>query len=239
MPAHANCDLANFVDGEWLDADGREDEEVVNPATGETLAVLPHASEADLERATAAAARMLPQWHSAPAFERSKVLRKAADLLRERVERIATSMTLEQGKTIAESRMEILASADVIDWSAEGARRTCGRVIPERHSRLDDRTSGNGRRYPDRRCNGPLPGKSSLRTSVPRVHCRSGQAICFPSPRAPVSDRPFNGGQDLGTTDTETDPATIDDAMARQRDPVSIHQEATFFRTDAQGLGTV
>ncbi|MCB1463374.1 MAG: aldehyde dehydrogenase family protein [Nitratireductor sp.] len=159
MPAHANCDLANFVDGEWLDADGREDEEVVNPATGETLAVLPHASEADLERATAAAARMLPQWHSAPAFERSKVLRKAADLLRERVERIATSMTLEQGKTIAESRMEILASADVIDWSAEGARRTCGRVIPERHSRLDDRTSGNGRRYPDRRCNGPLPRK--------------------------------------------------------------------------------
>ena len=66
------------------------------------------------------------------AFERSKIMRKAAKLMRERVEAIAPLLTQEQGKTLAEAKAEILAGADVIDWFAEEARRAYGRVIPPR-----------------------------------------------------------------------------------------------------------
>ncbi len=66
------------------------------------------------------------------AFDRSKVMRKAANLLRERADAIAPLLTMEQGKPLAEAKGEVLAAADIIDWFAEEARRTYGRVIPAR-----------------------------------------------------------------------------------------------------------
>ena len=66
------------------------------------------------------------------AFDRYKVMRKAADILRERADSIARLMTMEQGKPLAEAKGEVLAGADVIDWFAEEARRTYGQVIPAR-----------------------------------------------------------------------------------------------------------
>ncbi|MFD0934685.1 NAD-dependent succinate-semialdehyde dehydrogenase, partial [Methylobacterium trifolii] len=79
-----------------------------------------------------AAARAFPLWRKVSAFDRAKVLRKAADLLRERADAIARIMTLEQGKPLAEARLETLAAADITDWFAEEGKRTYGRVIPPR-----------------------------------------------------------------------------------------------------------
>jgi succinate-semialdehyde dehydrogenase/glutarate-semialdehyde dehydrogenase len=90
------------------------------------------AETADLEEVAAAALRGFAVWRQTSAFERYKIMRRAAQLLRDRVERVASLMTLEQGKPLAEARMEVLAGADTIDWFAEEGRRAYGRVIPAR-----------------------------------------------------------------------------------------------------------
>jgi succinate-semialdehyde dehydrogenase/glutarate-semialdehyde dehydrogenase len=124
--------LQLFIDGNWIDGGGRVTEDVVNPATGEAIGSLPHASHEDIDRAAAAAGRTFRAWKATPAFDRAKVLRKAADLLRERVEAIATRVVLEQGKPIMEARHEVLAAADIFDYTGEEGRRTYGRIIPPR-----------------------------------------------------------------------------------------------------------
>jgi succinate-semialdehyde dehydrogenase/glutarate-semialdehyde dehydrogenase len=124
--------LELFIDGRFLSGEGRVTEPVFDPATARPLADLPHASTADLDAALDAAARAFPAWSATTASERAKVLRRAADLIRARIEAIATVMTLEQGKPIAESRGEIAYAADVIEWYAEEGRRIYGRVVPSR-----------------------------------------------------------------------------------------------------------
>jgi len=124
--------LELFIDGRFLSGEGRVTEPVFDPATARPIADLPHASTADLDEALDAAARAFPAWSATPASERAKVLRRAADLIRARIEAIAAVMTLEQGKPLAESRGEIAYAADVIEWYAEEGRRTYGRVVPSR-----------------------------------------------------------------------------------------------------------
>jgi succinate-semialdehyde dehydrogenase/glutarate-semialdehyde dehydrogenase len=125
-------DLQLYIDGEWLSGGGRKTEDVLNPATGKVLASLPHATKADLDRALAAAAKGFASWRILSAYERSKAMRKAADLVRERADDLARIMTQEQGKPFAEARAEILGSADIIDWMAEEGRRAYGRIVPGR-----------------------------------------------------------------------------------------------------------
>ena len=125
-------DLALFIDGKWLNGAGRKGEDVFNPATGKVLAQLPHASKADLDGALDAATKGFATWKAMPAYDRSKIMRKAADLLRERAEHVARVQTLEQGKVFGESRIEVLTSADIIDWYAEEGRRAYGRIVPGR-----------------------------------------------------------------------------------------------------------
>ena len=125
-------ELALYIDGKWLNGEGRKGEDVINPATGKTLAALPHASIADLDAALAAAERGFALWRATSAYDRAKIMRKAADLLRERHEHVSKVMTQEQGKVFAEARAEVLTSADIIDWYAEEGRRTYGRVVPGR-----------------------------------------------------------------------------------------------------------
>ena len=120
------------IDGEWRPAADGRTLDIVNPATEAVLGSLAHAGTADLDEALAAAARGFEVWRGVSAFDRSKLMRKAAALLRERNEHIAVLMTLEQGKPIAESRQEAFAAADIIDWFAEEARRAYGRVVPAR-----------------------------------------------------------------------------------------------------------
>ncbi len=121
-----------YIDGEWLGPEGRKTGNVVNPATGDTIGTLPHASKADLDRALDAAARGFQSWRKVSPNERAKVLRKAGELIRERADRIATLMTLEEGKTLGESKMEVLSSAEIFEWMAEECRRSYGRLVPPR-----------------------------------------------------------------------------------------------------------
>ena len=125
-------DVLLFIDGQWTKAAAGRSIPVVNPANGEPIGTVAHADKSDLDRALEAADKGFRQWRKIPAFDRSKIMRKAADLLRERADRIAPLLTLEQGKPLAEAKGETLAAADVIDWFAEEARRAYGRVIPAR-----------------------------------------------------------------------------------------------------------
>jgi len=125
-------DLKLYIDGQWLNGEGRKGEDVINPATGKVLGHLPHASKSDLDMALGAAQKGFQVWKNTSAYERGKIMRKAADLLRERVEHVATAQTMEQGKSINESRIEVMTSADIIDWYAEEGRRAYGRIVPGR-----------------------------------------------------------------------------------------------------------
>ena len=121
-----------FIDGHWRDGAAARSLPVVNPATGAVMGQVACAETSDLEEVAAAALRGFAVWRQTSAFERYKIMRRAAQLLRDRVERVASLMTLEQGKPLAEARMEVLAGADTIDWFAEEGRRAYGRVIPAR-----------------------------------------------------------------------------------------------------------
>ncbi|WP_421914819.1 NAD-dependent succinate-semialdehyde dehydrogenase [Mesorhizobium sp.] len=125
-------DVLLHIDGSWRPACAGRTMPVVNPATEAELGTLAHADIADLDEALAATVKGFEAWRRVSPFDRSKLMRKAATILRERNEHIATLMTLEQGKPIAESRMEAFAAADIIDWFAEEARRGYGRIVPAR-----------------------------------------------------------------------------------------------------------
>ncbi len=125
-------DVQLLIDGAWTQAEGGRTLPVVNPATGDVNGTVAHASRGDLDRALAAADKGFRVWRKVSAYDRSKLMRRAADLLRDRADGIARLMTLEQGKPLAEAKGETLAGADVIDWFAEEARRSYGRVIPAR-----------------------------------------------------------------------------------------------------------
>ena len=125
-------DVHLFIDGAWTPSASGKTLEVLNPATGEPLGKLAHAGIADLDRALEAAQKGFNVWRKVSANERSKIMRKAAGILRERTEAIARLMTMEQGKPLAEAKGELGVAADVIEWCAEESRRTYGRVIPAR-----------------------------------------------------------------------------------------------------------
>jgi succinate-semialdehyde dehydrogenase/glutarate-semialdehyde dehydrogenase len=120
------------IDGVWCKGAGGRSQPVLNPATGEAIGSVPHAETSDLDRALAAAEKGFRAWKKVSAFERYKLMRKAADNLRNRADEIATIMTMEQGKPVMEAKMETMAGGDIIDWFAEEARRAYGRVIPAR-----------------------------------------------------------------------------------------------------------
>jgi succinate-semialdehyde dehydrogenase/glutarate-semialdehyde dehydrogenase len=128
-----------FIDGQWrANRDGRTIA-VINPATGEKLGTVAHASIADLDEALAASERGFAVWRKTSAYDRYKTMQKAAQLLRERADAIARIMTQEQGKPLAEARMEVLSGADIIDWLAEEGRRSYGRLVPSRGSDIEQK----------------------------------------------------------------------------------------------------
>nr|WP_295883046.1 NAD-dependent succinate-semialdehyde dehydrogenase [uncultured Devosia sp.] len=121
-----------FIAGQWCDGQDGAWLDVVNPATGSVIGAVAMAGRDDLDRAVRAADDGFRTWRKVSALDRARVLRRAGELLRERVEAIALTMTLEQGKPLAEARLEILSSADILDWFAEEGRRVYGREIPSR-----------------------------------------------------------------------------------------------------------
>jgi succinate-semialdehyde dehydrogenase / glutarate-semialdehyde dehydrogenase len=119
-----------FVDGAWVAADNGATLDVRNPATAHRLGSIPNLGAAEARRAIAAAAAALPAWKARTAKDRATVLRRWFDLIVEHQEDLATLMTAEQGKPLAESKVEILYAASFIEWFAEEAKRLYGDVIP-------------------------------------------------------------------------------------------------------------
>lgn len=125
-------DVQLHIAGEWRDGEGGKRIDVLNPASEEVVGTVAHATIKDLDAALEAAERGFAKWRKVSPYDRSKIMRKAADLLRARADAIAPLMTLEQGKPLDQSKMETLAGADIIEWFAEESRRTYGQVIPAR-----------------------------------------------------------------------------------------------------------
>jgi succinate-semialdehyde dehydrogenase/glutarate-semialdehyde dehydrogenase len=125
-------DVQLMIDNKWGPASGGRTLPILNPATGEPIGKLAHAEIPDLDRALAAAEKGFDVWKKISAYERSKAMRKVADLIRERLDTIATLMVMEQGKPFAEAKGETGMAPDIIDWFAEEGRRAYGRVIPAR-----------------------------------------------------------------------------------------------------------
>jgi succinate-semialdehyde dehydrogenase/glutarate-semialdehyde dehydrogenase len=127
-------DVLLYIDGAWRE--GARSEPYINPANEEVIGRVHHASKTDLEQALAAAEKGFAAWRKVSAFERCKIMRKAADIVRSRIDEIARTLTLEQGKPLAEAKGEPSNGADLIDWFAEEGRRTYGHIIPSRAANI-------------------------------------------------------------------------------------------------------
>jgi succinate-semialdehyde dehydrogenase / glutarate-semialdehyde dehydrogenase len=125
-------DTLLFIDGSWAKSTGQKPIAVLNPATGDQIGSVERASTTDLDRALVAANRGFKVWSRTSAFERYKIMRAAAEKLRQRSDAVARIMTLEEGKPLAQAMRETLSGADIIDWCAEEGRRAYGRIVPAR-----------------------------------------------------------------------------------------------------------
>lgn len=135
MPNYPELKL--YIGGEWRKRPGAP---VLNPHDESVLGDVPHAARADLDDALAAAEQGFKIWSRTSPAKRADLIFLATKLVRERVEEMAVAMTLEQGKPIAQSRLEILRGCEIIEWDAQEGRRVYGRIIPAepgmRHSVL-------------------------------------------------------------------------------------------------------
>ncbi len=125
-------ELGLFIDGRWRATAPKGTLDVLNPASEEPIGSLPHAGTDEINAALSAAERGLRAWASTSPFERERVLREAARLLRERTQVVAKAMTLEQGKPPRESYREVSRCAETFEWYAGAACRIAGRNHPQR-----------------------------------------------------------------------------------------------------------
>jgi succinate-semialdehyde dehydrogenase/glutarate-semialdehyde dehydrogenase len=127
-----------YINGRWVNADDGRIDTIRNPANGEVLGTVPHAGRAETRRAIDAARNAFPAWSARSGKERSAVLRRFYDLVVAHREDLATLITLEEGKPIAEARSEIDYAAGFIEWNAEEAKRVYGDTIsaPTRDRRI-------------------------------------------------------------------------------------------------------
>jgi succinate-semialdehyde dehydrogenase/glutarate-semialdehyde dehydrogenase len=128
-----------FIDGRWCDADSGRTLAVTNPADEATITEVAYGGRAEAERAVDAAAKAMPAWRALSVMDRARILKRAAELIRQRADVLARTMTTEQGKPLPEARTEILHTADTFEWFAEEAKRAYGRTIPQ--------WAGNRRHY--------------------------------------------------------------------------------------------
>jgi succinate-semialdehyde dehydrogenase/glutarate-semialdehyde dehydrogenase len=120
-----------YIDGNWVDSSSGKKIAVENPATEETIAEVSAGGREDCRKAIASAAEAMKSWMKLTPYDRAKVLKKTADLMRERADNLARTMTMEQGKPVPEAKAEVLHSADTFEWFAEEGKRAYGQVIPQ------------------------------------------------------------------------------------------------------------
>ncbi|AIM03676.1 NAD-dependent succinate-semialdehyde dehydrogenase [Sinorhizobium meliloti] len=127
--------LGMLIDGRWT-YEAKRSSDVVDPATGQTIARLPFATDGEIAEAIASSQRAFENWKDRSPLDRGQILRRFADLARKHADEIARNMTRDQGKPLAEAIGELRFAADHADWHAEEARRIYGRVIPARDPRV-------------------------------------------------------------------------------------------------------
>jgi len=135
MAIVAGHDEQLLVGGEWVDAGGGKRFDVTNPANGEVVGSVPDAGEEDVRAAIDAASAAFEPWKGLAAIERARILRRSADLIRERKDEIAAVMTAEQGKPLAEAAGEVEYAASFFEWFSGEAERLYGTVVPAQNPR--------------------------------------------------------------------------------------------------------
>lgn len=119
-----------YIDGQWVDGQGGQTLAVINPADESVIAEVAYGGRAQAETAIDAAVKAMPDWRARTAYDRAKVLKATAEAVRARADRMARTLTMEQGKPLPEAKAEVLSVADTFEWFAEEAKRSYGRVIP-------------------------------------------------------------------------------------------------------------
>jgi succinate-semialdehyde dehydrogenase/glutarate-semialdehyde dehydrogenase len=123
--------LGNFINGQWSN-NTKEKIDVINPFNEEVLGQIPVSTKEDLDQALDAAKKSFQLWKRTSPWERSKIIKKIADLIRERADDIAKTMTLETGKPLVEAKGETMGSAEQFDWYSEETKRIYGQIIEPR-----------------------------------------------------------------------------------------------------------
>jgi succinate-semialdehyde dehydrogenase len=123
-----------YIDGAWVDAAKGGTWDLINPATEKVITTLPYGDAADANAAIEAASKAFPAWAGMTPYERGKILRDAAEIMRGRLDDLARTSTIECGKPVAEARTEWVVAADLFEWFSEEGKRAYGRVIPSRHA---------------------------------------------------------------------------------------------------------
>lgn len=123
-----------YIAGEWVNADSGNTVDVSNPANNEIIGTVPDMGAVETKRAIESANKAWPSWRAKTASERSTVLEKWFELIIQNQQDLATIMTLEQGKTLAESTGEVAYGASFIKWFAEESKRIYGDTIPSKNS---------------------------------------------------------------------------------------------------------
>ncbi|UTW11966.1 NAD-dependent succinate-semialdehyde dehydrogenase [Marinobacterium rhizophilum] len=121
-----------YISGEWVESSNKATQEIINPSNEKCIGLLAIATPEDMERALSSATQGLKDWAAVPAWDKGVILKKAARLMRERSKEICQLMTLEHGKTLSESEVEVIRAADFIEWGGEEARRVASRQFPAR-----------------------------------------------------------------------------------------------------------
>ena len=124
--------LEMLIDGRWCQGSEGQSQALINPATEEVIARVPHASEHDLEQAIDASAKGFNVWRNFTPLARQVIFEKAARLMEGRADQMAKTLTLEMGKPLSESKLEVSFVIDVTRWYGEEGKRTYGRLVPPR-----------------------------------------------------------------------------------------------------------
>jgi len=124
--------FGQFIDGKWQQSQNNETYDVINPATEEVIGKASKAGEEDVNKALKSAEKGLEVWRNTPPWQRSKIIRKIADLMREKTDVLAKWMTLEVGKPLAEAAGEVGGAADIFEWNSEETKRIYGQIVESR-----------------------------------------------------------------------------------------------------------
>tara|TARA_B100001540_G_scaffold252446_1_gene228843 strand:+ start:267 stop:1709 length:1443 start_codon:yes stop_codon:yes gene_type:complete len=124
--------FGQFINGKWQQSTDKSSYEVINPANEEILGKASKATPEDVDLALKSAQKGLEVWKQTPPWQRSNIIRRIADKMREKQDVLAKWMTLEVGKPFAEAKGEVGAAADIFEWNSEETKRIYGQTVESR-----------------------------------------------------------------------------------------------------------